>query len=607
MPCFSKVDLVQDPVSVSQLMKLWNGQSENIIPQRKELPKLDSQQIKINMLKSFLKKIECLILIPFIDEILNNNKKEPEMFKGDVQSGKTNHIFALVLILRILYPKSIISIFISNFKCMRDQYKDRLTCFNEKIKEFSNSFDKELKLTLIDEFVKIQKKNIQKNVLCLQNVSQTTKFIAKLKKEKFKEKIFTIIDEVDVYSSQIGVSKFYKTFSLLKDKSDIIFGFTATPYDTLFVENEILRTNNIHVIPHPEGYCGFNETTFIKVPDYTPNDGNEDETFLSILDSMNKKTDYPEHLLVKVSQYKEDHDTYYEMVKLCNLSKHWACIKFNGNGISVISKNFNSKMVFCGDTIKGKKVKTGKTTQYEYKLQQGQYCSLLTFLVENNITRIITIAGRFADRGYSFVDSKFNYHLTRMYYISSKTATCTGHLQSMRLFGIYKTKTPLIVYTTENTINDLRKYDKIITKTFDKFKNSNSTVGETMRSLCFKELPQKHLSSLYPKYKNLVKVQSKRNKNENGNGTIKKWISQWWNKSTISGKVLSFLYKAKNGSSHSELFAFLKNINSENPNAFIQELTNKSINKHYYVLYEVIGKKYFLKQAARDYIDEHNL
>ena len=100
------------------------------------------------------------------------------------------------------------------------------------------------------------------------------------------------------------------------------------------------------------------------------------------------------------------------------------------------------------------------------KFNLKQVYKLLRILFENseNPVRhktVITITGRYADRGYSFTSDdyeKYSMHLTDQYLTSHASINCVDILQRARIQGIYKDNMQITLWTTKEIKNLMQSF-----------------------------------------------------------------------------------------------------------------------------------------------------
>lgn len=131
--------------------------------------------------------------------------------------------------------------------------------------------------------------------------------------------------------------------------------------------------------------------------------------------------------------------------------------------INMKSKEFNIKMVYKVLAMLFKKIKSNKT--------------------------VITITGKYGERGYSFTsdyynkDNKYVLHLTDQYFVSHTSYNCTDIFQRGRIQGKYTDNPNLIFWTTNELVEIINHYVDFITKIETKIM-SLPRGHEYIRNLC---------------------------------------------------------------------------------------------------------------------------
>ena len=127
------------------------------------------------------------------------------------------------------------------------------------------------------------------------------------------------------------------------------------------------------------------------------------------------------------------------------------------------SKDFNIKMVYKILAMLFKEIKSNKT--------------------------VITITGKYGERGYSFTsdyynnDNKYVLHLTDQYIVSHTSYNCTDIFQRGRIQGKYTDNPNLIFWTTTELVEIINNYVDFITKIENKIM-SLPRGHEYIRNLC---------------------------------------------------------------------------------------------------------------------------
>jgi hypothetical protein len=156
--------------------------------------------------------------------------------------------------------------------------------------------------------------------------------------------------------------------------------------------------------------------------------------------------------------------------------------------INMKSKEFNIKMVYKVLAMLFKKIKSNKT--------------------------VITITGKYGERGYSFTsdyynkDNKYVLHLTDQYFVSHTSFNCTDIFQRGRIQGKYTDNPNLIFWTTSELVEIINEYVDFITKIENKIM-SLSRGHEYIRNLCEINLFHKEFIKTLGRLKQRKNLESK--------------------------------------------------------------------------------------------------
>jgi hypothetical protein len=82
---------------------------------------------------------------------------------------------------------------------------------------------------------------------------------------------------------------------------------------------------------------------------------------------------------------------------------------------------------------------------------------------------------------------------------------------------------------------------------------------------------------------------------------MKERVNNWWGKTSIIGKILTFVYESENGVSETGLKAFIKDNGSDNPNQMYKHLNTRG--KEYNIVFERINNITKIKKEALEYIN----
>ena len=134
--------------------------------------------------------------------------------------------------------------------------------------------------------------------------------------------------------------------------------------------------------------------------------------------------------------------------------------------------------------------------------------------IKSNKT-IITITGKYGERGYSFTsdyynkDNKYVLHLTDQYFVSHASYNCTVNNQKARIQGKYTDNPNLIFWTTRELVEIIDEYVDFITKIENKIM-SLPRGHEYIRDLCEVNLFNKEFVKTLGRPNQIKNLKSKR-------------------------------------------------------------------------------------------------
>ena len=350
-------------------------------------------------LSNFFYEIEFLYLK------IQKEKMDQYIVKGYVQSGKTNFII-----------QSTLSFLKENFSVIiivRDRKSDREQLF----RRFKNAGIK-----------------IGKNIhIVLGNASSISKI------DKDIDNYILFIDEVDFVDNN-HKSKKYKCIQTLKENANRVFGISATVMDSLGKDN--IDKSHLILIDKPKLYKGIEQIEMIEIKDAVfsgkvKSDLFElDQTLLLFIDSFVTRKPYKEHPhICLITNSRTKHPCEKAQLELSKIHHDLSTIVYNGDGIS-----------YCkGETC----IKQKKSISYCLQMLKNEG-------VEKH-PHILIFAGDLAGRSISFTSEDYLWHLTDQRLLISNTCDEPELIQKVRLCGIYNDDIPLRLYSTKETLSDLRK------------------------------------------------------------------------------------------------------------------------------------------------------
>lgn len=429
--------------------------------------------------------------------------KESIIVKGYVQSGKTS--FMLCSALKYMFGgcsmSSIIVLRDSNGDST--QIKRRLLDMKKNITDYLNSqnISDEIDITILNHTANINEVTAAVNginpkiFIVLGNGSQLRKLNNMI--EKVSSPRYAIfIDEAD--SNDTGENNRKGELDRLKDKSNRIFYISATILEIGLREDEdedddsITEENNIYMLNRPEHYMGIEKLLQIPLTeDAVPNNRNDSNPFendpniMKFVTNFEKlqphnvdmfKLKHPQHCLISCGNVIAPQKKLFKFVSSYDI----AVILFNGKGVDMYHKSLsNSKIRIKTDS--GRTV-TGAPCKWLYGAHSfGQSISIpdaIQWFKDNGgvekFPRIITISGKLAGRGISFVSSDYGkylnifnstpipewmgWRLTSMYYIPSKHTSQPNLMQGVgRVCCVCRDNIPTNLYACDEVLMDIRK------------------------------------------------------------------------------------------------------------------------------------------------------
>jgi hypothetical protein len=354
--------------------------------------------------------------------------------KGHVQSGKTNVMIGLAMI--ALWFKWSMVIVVRNLQSDMDQFMTRL----QDAKAAFLPFLKQIRIVKSSTHT-ISPRTTECIYVCLGN----NKSIAKVNHLLTDQSYMACIDEVDALDMG-KQTKRNEAFVLLKQHAKCVMGISATVMDPL--GKETIRSSHLMVLHTASNYKGLYDITFC------PLEGKS--TFCGrVTDDL---VEHHEPLLPFLHAFAS-------RPPLRDCTRHFPHIGLVNIGSTVAPyEALQQRMMKEYPTITTMVYNAkGVTMAYEGKLEKRsdsiaeclQWCK-----EEGGVTRfpyILIFSGQLAGRGISFTDTDYEWHLTVMYLIVSKTCDEMELIQKIRLCGRYADSFPLELYTTPAIYSDLIK------------------------------------------------------------------------------------------------------------------------------------------------------
>lgn len=421
-------------------------------------------------------RLECPD-IQYVDFERDNDDYKYILAIGDVQSGKT--LFSICVMAYTVLLKIPCVYVVKGEKAQYRQFANHLNHFNKNFTEYMkrNGFNVgDIPCMYIgdstqfneEQFVDTMSGITPGIVIALCNSTQIQRIVKTLNEYESDDWEFSVVaDEADELCYHKKETAVRTVFEELRQKCKRIYGITATGYEQLLCETELLRDSVIVLTPR-QGYKGPMQLTFKILPhkaiSYGPKDDMEtilekDPNLSFYCDELSQQEPFnisatnrkhPIIALHKTTRYTAQHEQI-----LNYLRKHYpnkfAVLIFNGDGVRLFHHS-----------LKGEKITIGSRNFSEDPKMRGTHIlsdvtiqSAIQYLKDSGgaerFPRIVIISGDLADRGINFVSEDFKWHLTHEYLLMSnrKWNLVPDLVQALRLCGVYQDEIPLSLYTTE--------------------------------------------------------------------------------------------------------------------------------------------------------------
>jgi hypothetical protein len=448
---------------------------------------------------------------PTIFKDLEDSQKSVKLITGQVQSGKTAVICGLATyLIKVLKMPVVIVVrnFTADYIQLSKKFKSTGT-FGEYdiLCHYAKDGNKE-------NFFSAENVGL---TICLEHQTQLRKVLEgyHLRKTPF----CLIADEADAVCYKTGSGSERERIGLfneLRDCASQFIAVTATAFDMLYLEKELVSQNIYHV-PVPEFYKG------IEHPDFTIEELPDKFDFISKAESSSiwtlsrdmelfytRLTDTP----VFESVIREEDEKYGEvwidhpviclqrtetviakqlqcmatMIRHPVFGQQWTVIVYNGEGVYAYSPDGMSNEIkdsdgnVCrGETPREAYLSDAPKALYFKSLTIGD---ILQYFKDCGIaTHILIVAGQMVNRGLNICSNDYKWHLTHQILKLSDTATCADNNQiSGRLFGIYRDPIPTRLFVCKKDALGLKQTHYLQKRIFEGA--SLHELAEKMPNLC---------------------------------------------------------------------------------------------------------------------------
>jgi hypothetical protein len=419
------------------------------------------------------------------EEILMNSDRRElvKLIVGNVQSGKTSVICGLS-VYNLLFRQKTTIIIVRN---LVGDYKQLAAKFGDKGPFSGRNLHLEKNIDVLFTGNKKDKINIFKIgnalncsvpgiIIAIANGTEMKTLVDLVQTIGIDNVDFDIIiDECDDLGyKKIMTSSYLRNYTILKDYSSQIFGVTATAFDVMFIENE-LNSGKVFRLERPQNYKGVSNiefrhmntsTTFDQVGLEFQMNREMVELYLRIqgtrfedaIEFEGELQCHPNIILHRVSHLTTSHDNMMKAFVTMDILKDWTCIVYNGTGISVFGRllAYDPDEPFIIDGV------TGTMDEDEVWHWDGIGIQHALQMLRNRdpdaelFSNICIAAGRLASRGINFCSLDYKWHLTHQILATTSSSSISELIQSIRLCGVYTDDIPLVLYTPQKDINDLR-------------------------------------------------------------------------------------------------------------------------------------------------------
>lgn len=420
-------------------------------------------------------------------------KKEHIIIKGYVQSGKTS--FMLCSALKYMFgPSSMSSIII-----LRDSIGDsaqitsRLRGMKETLKEYLHcqNISDEIDFTILGDKSSFEDfddamSGINPKIFVILGNGTRLKRINKMMKDVESPRVAIFIDEAD--SNDTGKNQRTNEMTILKESGSMVFYISATILDMGLREDD----NSVYMLEDVPHYMGIEKLIHRPLAEVAfPNNRKEDDPFendpnmkgfISMFEKLEPHrvgfldTYHPRHCLISCGSVLLPQQKLFRSISNLDI----AVLIYNGNGVELYHRSLD------GEKIRIKNVNDRFINSDDCKWRPGAHTfgktisisNVLQWLKDNGgvnrFPRIITISGKLAGRGISFVSDDYGrylgeylrnsppnwvgWRLTSMYYIPSIVTSQPNIMQCAgRVCCVVRDNIPTYIYSNDEALMDLRK------------------------------------------------------------------------------------------------------------------------------------------------------
>ena len=387
------------------------------------------------------------------NEIFRDFYKHYFVIKGHVQSGKTQFMICLGLLLNWF---GIAMVFVT-----RNLHSDAIQLL-DRIRSIKG-YQPYLPLYVSTS---TRRKPLSGMYVCLGNKQSLTSYTSFLSNVPY----MVCIDEVDMMDMGRDTHR-NDCLARLKQNAWTVWGVSATMMDTL--SKETVLPHHIFLLQTPSDYKGVLDITFRPLQHQATFYATQHASILENNDDLVPfLTDFSSRQPI------EDAGKRYPQLCLMNICRTiQPCRELQ----QFIQKEFPTITTLCYNAY-------GIIMSYEGRtvIRKESISSVLQWLKENGgvdrFPRILILSGDLAGRGISFTDKDYEWHLNLLYLAVSSSCDEPELIQKIRLCGRYNDSIPLELYATPALYSDLLKayyrQEEIILQL-----RSSSTTSDSCHSL----------------------------------------------------------------------------------------------------------------------------
>ncbi len=286
----------------------------------------------------------------------------------------------------------------------------------------------------------------------------------------------------------------------LVDMSQVQYFVSATNYANYFTKD--IRVDHIIHVPRNPKYKGVDSLKFTVVHDTNKPDNHDfrlSPRLFDVLDVLTlrdiytyqdektgEQVEHPTIVLAKYSNWTAHHGQLVQHISTePKYNEKWIALSYNGDGVTIYSPTLinatAAEVTFAriDATPSG-----GIPGTFHFKdMSIKQALSYLnTSGATKQIPRVVIAAGLMAGRCINFMDSTYTLHITDEFLDPAVTATTDSMIQSLRICGNHQVDTPLNVWCSETTRDNIvRTYNTF--NTFIANLKKDEYANETVQSI----------------------------------------------------------------------------------------------------------------------------